>query len=228
MEVWLKRRWWWWLLEMCDLWEPGLAGGHYAAPYCRAPQGWGISTPALPRSANDCNKSCFHTLRQATELWYCCLWGGKRGNTTCLQCMLMTITPGSSITANNHWVDRHILISFPCHRIQSSAASLFTRLMLSVIDNKAAEIGSTLFKDDIYILTQSSRGEVGCSSIQHLSHILYVTRTNSFTLLSCMFHCGKEISVHLHLRGHMVELAHFQAPASICLTQRLFGNVCLE
>jgi len=82
MEVWRRRRW---LLAMCDvLWqrEPGLAGGHHAAPYCQAPRGRGISVPGLPKSANRRNTSRFHTLRQAegdrSELWYCRLQGGKQ------------------------------------------------------------------------------------------------------------------------------------------------------
>lgn len=35
-------------------------------------------------------------------------------------------------------------------------------------------------------------------------------------------------SCYFHLRGHMVDLADSQAPASVCLPQRWFGSVCIE
>lgn len=61
--------------------------------------------------------------------------------------------------------------------METSAASLFTSdaQLHIVTDNKATsvEMGSTLFEEDIYVLTQSSRGQVGCSGLQHLCHICY-------------------------------------------------------
>lgn len=60
---------------------------------------------------------------------------------------------------------------------ETSGVSLLTSdaPLRIVTDNKAAsvETGSTLFEEDIHILTQSSRGQAGCSGLQHLCHMCY-------------------------------------------------------
>lgn len=68
------------------------------------------------------------------------------------------------------------------------------------IDNNVrnVEIGSTLLEEDMYVLTQSSRGRVGCSRLQHLSHICHQNPQLGCTL-SWMFNTGRVMRASVHL-----------------------------
>lgn len=70
------------------------------------------------------------------------------------------------------FADRRISISLLSHSGDLAPHRSDAQLHI-VTDNKAesVEIGSTLFQEDVRVLTQSGRGQVGCSGPQHLCHI---------------------------------------------------------
>lgn len=147
-----------------------------------------------------------------------------------MQCRLMMKTPWVEQYAlqSLSWyifVDRHFS-AFPLS--QSGARHGLTLLRVHIVtDNKATsvETGSALFRADVFFLTQSSRGQVGCSWLRHLCHICDQNPQLLDAVCWAVERKQRSRSCYFHLRVHMVDLADSQAPAPMCLPQRLLGSV---